>query len=275
MHQDQMAEAKRVYAKLNASRPPQLKVNASDPLERQIVPGFTPRSLPVFNTTVNNVASLPSFPLFKNLQNHNSCVYGTNSVGRFIGGTYGVMFHGFCNNFFIPMQQYPVPIVHYHGNVTINNNYTYPSNHNSVSTITDDKKRPFNPYCTKTSPIRKPTRRTLFEPSVVTPNIRNTSNEINYDSIYEQVDEEELCKAVQKYEEQIEPLDISSCTVNEQPFNDAVGISKNDFKNIFEMVSEEEQRQFEIDPEPEETFSLPSNFSDDSILSLYNEQFKY
>ena len=151
MRQDQAAEAKRVYAKLNASRPPQLKVNATDPLEKQIVPGFTPRALPVLNTTIRNVASLPSLPFFKNLQKPNSRVHGTNPVGGFVGGTYGGMFPGFCNNFFMPMQQYPVPIIHYHGNVTINNNYTYPTN-NSVSTMTDDRKRPYNPYLTTTSP---------------------------------------------------------------------------------------------------------------------------
>ena len=98
---------------------------------------------------------------------------------------------------------------------------------------------------------------------------------MNYDSIYEQVDEKELCNEVQKYEEQIAPLDISSCKVKEQPSKDTADISQEDFMNIFEMVSEEEQRKSKIDPEPEETFSLPSNFSDDSILSLYNEQFKY
>ena len=92
MRQDETAEAKRVFAKMNASRPPQLKVNPTDPLERQILPTISPRNVPVVNTNVTNVASLPSAPFFQKFANHNSRVHGTNPVGGFVGGKYDGMF---------------------------------------------------------------------------------------------------------------------------------------------------------------------------------------
>ena len=236
----------------------------------------------------------PTIDLMKNFTKSNDVGCGTFHVPSSVGMTNFPMFPSINNNYYYTPPQYQVPttIVQYHGNVNINYNYgtgssdskckntkmsisptptKKPYNPYKMSKATACTKKPHNPYKSKPK-VQQNIRKKTVEKPIVTPlknpylrrptigKHSNNNTDLNYHSIYNQVDEEELCRLVGIEE----CFDSYYDSILESEILRVLKEVEGSYESFCEY--QDEQLQEELD---NETFSLQSHFSDDTFDTRY------
>ena len=123
MQNDETAESKRIYARLNAARPPELKVTVDDPLKQRSIPPVAIKE--VSPSTMERVPEAP-WSVVASSKKTTKPVFPYHGMypGMFpVGGTYNPIFPMMPPNYsyMLPVPPQGTKNIIYQGNVTINN----------------------------------------------------------------------------------------------------------------------------------------------------------